>query len=133
MVGIRLRPTYAGMTATLALFIALGGGAYAAATLPANSVGTKQIKKSAVERAKIKNGAGEFEMWAGLTEELAALLDAARVLSARWEATREAWTDSVSRGFEDDYIGPLQLSTRASAEAIVRLNERLVKAAQSVT
>ena len=57
MVGIRLRPTYAGMTATLALFIALGGGAYAAATLPANSVGAKQIKKSAVERAKIKNGA----------------------------------------------------------------------------
>jgi hypothetical protein len=54
---IRLRPTYAGVTATLALFITLGGGAYAAATLPANSVGAKQIKKSAVERAKIKRNA----------------------------------------------------------------------------
>jgi hypothetical protein len=54
---IRLRPTYAGVTATLALFIALGGGAYAAATLPANSVGAKQIKKGAVERVKIKNNA----------------------------------------------------------------------------
>ena len=51
------RLTYAGVTSTLALFIALGGGAYAAATLPANSVGSKQIKKSSVERAKIKNNA----------------------------------------------------------------------------
>ncbi len=54
---IRLRPTYASATATVALFIALGGGAYAAATLPANSVGAKQIKKGAVERPKIKNNA----------------------------------------------------------------------------
>jgi hypothetical protein len=52
-----VRPTYASVTATLALFISLGGGAYAAATLPANSVGAKQIKKNAVERAKIKNNA----------------------------------------------------------------------------
>jgi hypothetical protein len=51
------RPTYAGVTSTLALFIALGGGAYAAATLPANSVGPRQIKKNAVERAKLKNNA----------------------------------------------------------------------------
>lgn len=51
------RPTYAGVTSTLALFLALGGGAYAAATLPANSVGPRQIKKSAVERGKIKNNA----------------------------------------------------------------------------
>src|SRR5262249_27364680 len=53
----RPRPTYAGVTATLALFVALSGGAYAAATLPANSVGAKQIKKSAVERGKIKRNA----------------------------------------------------------------------------
>src|SRR3954453_2385424 len=55
--GPMFRPTYAGVTATLALFIALGGGAYAAATLPANSVGARQIKKNAVERAKLKNNA----------------------------------------------------------------------------
>ena len=53
----RFRPTYASVTATLALFIALGGGAYAATALPANSVGPKQIKKNAVERAKLKNNA----------------------------------------------------------------------------
>jgi hypothetical protein len=53
----RLRITYANVTATLALFVALGGGAYAAAALPANSVGTKQLKKNAVQRTDIKNNA----------------------------------------------------------------------------
>ena len=57
MLRDRLRPTYASVTATLALFIALGGGAYAAGALPANSVGAKQLKKGAVERAKLKNNA----------------------------------------------------------------------------
>ena len=51
------RPSYASVTSTLALFFALGGGAYAAATLPANSVGARQIKKNAVERGKIKTNA----------------------------------------------------------------------------
>ena len=52
-----VRPSYASVTATLALFISLGGGAYAAGAFPANSVGAKQLKKSAVERAKLKNNA----------------------------------------------------------------------------
>jgi hypothetical protein len=55
--GLRLRPTYANVTATLALFVALGGGAYAATALPANSVGSKQLKKGAVVAASIKNNA----------------------------------------------------------------------------
>jgi len=41
---------------SLALFIALGGISYAAATLPKNSVGTKQLKADAVTGAKIKRG-----------------------------------------------------------------------------
>jgi hypothetical protein len=53
----RFRPTYASVTATLALFVALGGGAYAASSLPARSVGSKQLKKNAVTRAKIKRNA----------------------------------------------------------------------------
>ena len=48
---------YGNVTATLALFVALGGGAYAAATLPRNSVGAKQIKADAVTSAKVKDGA----------------------------------------------------------------------------
>jgi hypothetical protein len=51
------RPSYASVTSTLALFIALSGGAYAATALPVNSVGPRQIKKSAVERGKLKNNA----------------------------------------------------------------------------
>ena len=51
--GARL--TYANVTATLALFLALGGGAYAALKLPANSVGTTQLKKNAVTGPKVKN------------------------------------------------------------------------------
>jgi hypothetical protein len=42
--------------ALLALFVALGGTSYAAVQPPANSVGTKQIKKNAVTSAKVKNG-----------------------------------------------------------------------------
>jgi hypothetical protein len=55
--GHRPRATYANVTATLALFVALGGGAYAATALPANSVGSTQLKKNAVTTAKIKNNA----------------------------------------------------------------------------
>jgi hypothetical protein len=48
-----MRLTYANVIATLALFVALGGGAYAATRLPAKSVGTMQLKRGAVTRAKI--------------------------------------------------------------------------------
>jgi hypothetical protein len=55
----RLSPrlTYANVVATLALFVALGGGAYAAFRLPKNSVGTKQIKNGAVTNKKLGKNA----------------------------------------------------------------------------
>ena len=40
----------------LALFFALGGLSYAAISLPAGSVGTKQLKRNAVISSKVKNG-----------------------------------------------------------------------------
>jgi hypothetical protein len=49
----RPRPTYSNVVATLALFFALGGGAYAATQLPARSVGTKQLRRQAVTPAKL--------------------------------------------------------------------------------
>ena len=61
---IRSRVTYANVIATLALFMALGGGAYAASKVPNNSVGTKQLEKNAVNSAKVKNGSllkGDFK------------------------------------------------------------------------
>src|SRR5437879_11616734 len=42
--------------AYLALFVALGGTSYAAVSLPRNSVGTAQLKSSAVTSAKVRNG-----------------------------------------------------------------------------
>ena len=50
---VRRSLTYANVTATAALFMALGGGAYAAIKLPANSVGSKQLKKGAVTPPKV--------------------------------------------------------------------------------
>ena len=51
-----MKLSYANVTATVALFVALGGGAYAATQVPANSVGTKQLRNNAVTGVKIKNG-----------------------------------------------------------------------------
>jgi hypothetical protein len=47
------RPSAAMVVACVALAIALGGTSYAAISLPANSVGTKQIKDRAVTKKKI--------------------------------------------------------------------------------
>lgn len=50
----RLRaPSPALVISLIALFVALGGTTYAATSLPRNSVGTKQLKKGAVTKAKI--------------------------------------------------------------------------------
>lgn len=49
------RLTYANVTSSLALFIALGGVSWAAVTLPANSVGKRQIKANAVTSEEVAN------------------------------------------------------------------------------
>ena len=54
---LRSRLTYANVMSSIAVFIVLGGSAYAAVKLPKNSVGAKQIKKGAVTRSKLANGA----------------------------------------------------------------------------
>jgi len=50
---VRRHLTYANVAATLALFFALGGAAYAASQLPRNSVDTAQLKREAVTAGKI--------------------------------------------------------------------------------
>src|SRR3954462_12004547 len=47
--------SYANVTATMALFIALGGSSYAAFVLPRDSVGSKQIRKGAVRSTEIRD------------------------------------------------------------------------------
>jgi hypothetical protein len=53
---MRRHLTYANVMSSIAVFMVLGGSAYAAATLPRNSVGSKQIKSNAVSSSKVKNG-----------------------------------------------------------------------------
>jgi hypothetical protein len=50
---MRIRLSYANVMATIAVFIALGGGAYAALSLPAGSVGSEQIARNAVRAKQI--------------------------------------------------------------------------------
>jgi hypothetical protein len=51
------RPSHATVVAYLALFVALGGSAYAVGNLGKNTVGSKQLKKNAVTTAKVKKEA----------------------------------------------------------------------------
>ncbi len=56
--------------AYLALFVALGGTSYAAATLGAGSVGTRQLKNHSVTPVKLQKGsiAGYVRDWAQINE-----------------------------------------------------------------
>src|SRR5258705_2505353 len=53
---LRKQMTYANVMSSIAVFVVLGGGAYAATTLPKNSVGSPQIKANAVTSSKVKDG-----------------------------------------------------------------------------
>lgn len=52
----RVRLSYANVTSSIALFLALGGTSYAVAKLPKNSVGDQQLRSDAVTSPKIKDG-----------------------------------------------------------------------------
>lgn len=54
---VRPRLGFANVTSVLALFVALGGTGYAAATLPANSVDTRQIRTNGVGKSELRTGA----------------------------------------------------------------------------
>src|SRR5579863_6095459 len=61
MRGVRTKLTYANEMSSLAVFIVLGGGAYAATRLPKNSVGSRQIQPNAVNSSKVKDGSLLFK------------------------------------------------------------------------
>lgn len=51
----RRGPSASMIVAIVALIVALGGTSYAALSLPKGSVGPKQLRKNAVNSAKVKN------------------------------------------------------------------------------
>jgi hypothetical protein len=53
---LRVHVSLSNALSVLALFVALGGTAYATGVLPPNSVGTAQLKAGAVTGAKMKDG-----------------------------------------------------------------------------
>jgi hypothetical protein len=53
---VRKHLTYANVMATIAVFIALGGGTYAATHVGKNSVGTRQLRNDAVNGTKVQDG-----------------------------------------------------------------------------
>jgi len=56
MRALRSHLSYANVMSSIAVFLVLGGVSYAAATLPRNSVGTKQLRPNSVTRSKMVNG-----------------------------------------------------------------------------
>jgi hypothetical protein len=53
--ALRDRLTYANVTATLALFIALGGTSYAAVNLPRDSIGAVQLRPGSVGSSEVRD------------------------------------------------------------------------------
>ena len=87
------RLNYANVTATLALFLALGGTSYAL-TLPRNSVGSKQIRASAVGTSEIHSGAVRSSDVRNRSLQLRDLSLGARTSLARCDRrSRSGWTD----------------------------------------
>jgi hypothetical protein len=114
----RSRPTYAGVTATLALLVALGGTGYAAANLPRNSVGSPQIVNNSIKSADIKNdgikGRDVDETTLGRvpTAQQAANADNANALSGRGLRQISQWAIVDSDG------GPLSASGTISTSKL---------------
>ena len=67
MSRIRTKLSYANVTATLAVFIALGGSSYAALTLPRDSVGSNQIRRGAVTSTELRDRTVRLRDLAGST------------------------------------------------------------------
>ncbi|MCA9058816.1 MAG: hypothetical protein KDA85_09960 [Planctomycetaceae bacterium] len=56
------------------------------------------------------------------TSAAARLEDAMKQLEFAWMATREHWSDPISRKVEDEYLVPLHGQVRSMLDAITKLN-----------
>lgn len=110
---LRSRLTYANITATIALFMALGGGAYAATQLPKNSVGSQQLKKDSVTGAKVRDGSltgSDID-----TASLGLVLDATHATNADSadHATLATIAGSADHATQADHAGSADHATSA--------------------
>ncbi len=86
--------------ALAALFIALGGTSYAAFSLPARSVGTKQLRNGAVTPAKLngKDIAGSVAMWARISPSGTVVASKPRARTVGWSTVDAGGKISWGRG-----------------------------------
>jgi hypothetical protein len=115
MTRIRQRLSYANVMATVAVFIALGGGAYAALKVPKKSVGNAQLKNNAVTLHKIANSSvngnkvkdasltGADVKARSLTADNIAQLGLSNLLGASGTATNDAAV-TLAAGTCDRYV-----------------------------
>lgn len=60
---VRRRINYSNVMASVAVFLVLGGGAYAALSVPKNSITSKQIKKGSIKRSDLaKSSVGKKQL-----------------------------------------------------------------------
>ena len=100
MRGLRGRLTYANVMASIAVFVSLGGGAYAATELPRNSVGTAAIRSGAVTTRNLANGTVTAEKVAAgsLTGHQIDVAQLGTVPSAGHASTAESATTAANAG-----------------------------------
>src|SRR5436309_1413639 len=81
------------VVAYLALFVALGGTSYAAFSLPANSVGARQIRNHSITPVKLNPGkiGASVRAWA-------VIQDGTKVVAARPRARIVAWDPTFASG-----------------------------------
>jgi hypothetical protein len=114
MARLRPRLNHGTVVAYLALFVALGSGAYAATQLPEKSVGTKQLKKDAVKSGKVApntlTGADIAEGTLGRVPSAANALQAANAAKLGGVAPN----DYVKDGEKVQEAGGADIATTAS-------------------
>jgi hypothetical protein len=88
-----VRHLHANVVAYVALFVALGGTSYAAVTLPANSVGTRQLRNHAVTPAKLSS-----RYIAAYVRAWAVIQGGTKVIAARPRARVVSWDPSFAAG-----------------------------------
>jgi hypothetical protein len=116
---IRARLSYANVMATVAVFVAMAGGAYAVIKLPKNSVKTKQIKNEAVTAKKLKDGAvreGKLAEGSVVSAKIAeGAVGASKIADGSVDASKIAAGSVGAAALGDQSVGGAQLAPTVRA------------------
>jgi hypothetical protein len=116
-----VRHLRANVIAYAALFVALGGTSYAAFALPANSVGTKQIRNHSITPIKLDPGkiAASVRAWAVIQDGTKVIASKPRARVVDWDPSSAvgdvSWGRAISRS-----CFPLASGGGALVQAVIR-------------